>query len=163
MALEFAFIAPLMLLLTVGFFELIFLLSDMHTASEATRRGARIAIVQSPIADLSELPGGAGITCTRASSAVSCTGGSVIAEATFDAILAAMQQIAPWLTEQNVQVSYAQSGLDSGSQLITPLVTVRVIDATYQLKSGDAFPSLGLDVAMPSFSTSRLGPTYVLN
>ena len=161
MALEFALIAPLLLLVTVGIFETVFLISDVQTAGEATRRGARVALIESPIVPLTTLTKSSSVTCSSSGGKVSCSSGVVTAEATFTDIVAAMQQIAPWVTSQNVLVTYAKSGIDTDAKLMTPLITVALTNVTYQPKTTASF-DLDMKVSLPAFETSQLGPTVVV-
>lgn len=162
MAVEFALIAPLLLLVTAAIFETIFLISDIQTASEATRRGARIALVENPIVAYSTVAKNSSITCTQKGGTVSCSTGTVAAAATFTAMVTAMQQIAPWITAENVRVTYAKSGIDTDAKLLTPLITVEIVNATYQPKATSSF-DLDLAVPLGSFETSQLGATVVVN
>jgi Flp pilus assembly protein TadG len=161
MAVEFALIAPLLLLITVGIFETIFLLSDIQTASEATRRGARIALIEDPIVAYNTVAKSNTVTCTSSGSKVSCSSGTVSAEATFTDIVASMKEIAPWVTDQNVRVIYAKSGIDTDAKLLTPLITVELTNVTYQPKTTSSF-DIDLKVSLPSFETSQLGTTVVV-
>ncbi|MEQ9641771.1 MAG: TadE/TadG family type IV pilus assembly protein [Alphaproteobacteria bacterium] len=164
MAAEFALIAPLLLLVTVGIFETIFVISDLQTASEATRRGARLALIGAPVAGLGNVSNTVNVVCTGNGGGgdPTCTNGTVQAAQVFSGMVAAMQQIVPWLEPQNVRVTYAKSDIADESGLLTPLITVEIINATYQPKVTSSF-NLDLAIPLPSFETSQLGPTIVLN
>lgn len=164
MAAEFTLIAPLLLLVTVGIFETIFVISDFQTASEATRRGARIALIGTPVATLNNVSNSVSVVCTGSNGGTdpNCTNGSLQAAAVFTNIVTAMQQIAPWLEPQNVRVTYAKSDIADESGLLTPLITVEIINANYEPKVTQSF-SIDLAIPLPSFETTQLGPTIVLN
>ena len=169
-AIEFAFILPLLLIFTIGVIEFGLILFDFHRAGEATRRALRLALINPPIsAALNNLTSGP-IVCNGGSSGVSCSPGSTTAtaDATFNAIVASMQGVFPTIQATNVRVTYSDSGLDAGLPpgLVTPLITVSL--------TGVSRPYFILNVAaaitgmqraqstqfnLPSFATTAVGPT----
>ena len=62
-AIEFAIVLPALLILSLAGLEFALIMFDYHNAGEATRRGARVAIIEQPMIDLSNMTT-AGITCT---------------------------------------------------------------------------------------------------
>lgn len=163
MAAEFTLIAPLLLLVTVGIFETIFVISDFQTDSEATRRGARLALIGTPIATLNNVSNNTSVVCTGNNDAdPTCTNGTLQAADVFKGIVASMQKIAPWLQATNVRVTYSKSDIADESGLLTPMITVEIINASYQPKVTQSF-NIDLAIPLPSFETTQLGPTIVLN
>ena len=160
-ATEFALVLPALLLLTLGSLEVGLIMFEFHKASEAARRGVRTALVSDPIIDLADL-GSTPITCTGPGS-VSCSAGSIDNSASFDAIVAAMQEVASNITSANVIVTYTDSGLDiTGSgDSITPLVTVEVTGLQYDFVALRYVPGLSTVIELPSFDTTRLAHTTV--
>ena len=61
-AVEFSILLPILLVASIGALELALIIFDFHRASEAIRRGARMAIIQPPLVDLDGLGSGT-ITC----------------------------------------------------------------------------------------------------
>ncbi len=160
-AIEFAFILPLLLIFTIGVIEFGLILFDFHRASEATRRALRLALINPPLTTLSTISN-ASITCTKSGGNVSCTAGTVqgTAGASFDSMVQAMQGVLPTIQDLNVEVTYADSGLDAGLPpgLVTPLVTVRLTNLTRPFIVLNVF-GLPASLTFPGFSTSAVGPT----
>lgn len=100
------------------------------------------------------------MACTD-SGGVSCGNATVDSSASFDAIVAAMQQVFPTLGADNATVTYADSGLDIGGtdETITPLITVGVTGLTYDFVAVKFLPGLPSDFDFPSFNTTRLAHT----
>ena len=181
-AVEFAFLFPIALVFTFGLIEFSLILFDFHRLSEATRRGARAAIIQPSVADLSGMTPTSTtiITCsgdatTGPSFTVSCSGGSTSSNANtiFATIMADMQGIKSDLMGDNVTISYAATGVSTGtSGLVTPMVTVSITGFQYTYYtltlvddllalSGTSGDVLGGTTTMtfPDFATSRVGAT----
>ena len=158
---EFALVLPALLLLTLGALEVGLIMFDFHKVSEATRRGLRAALIEDAIIDLADLDS-TPITCTGSGS-VSCSGGSVDNSGSFDTIVAAMQEISPRISGDNVIVTYSDSGLDiSGTgETVTPLVTVEVSGLSYEFVAMTYIPGLPEQLDLPSFDTTRLAHTTV--
>ncbi len=177
-AVEFAFLFPIALVFTFGLIEFSLILFDFHRLSEATRRGARAAIIQTAVADLSGLTGGV-ISCqgsgaTPSNYGVTCST-SVANAAAFETIVRDMQGIKPDLTGSNVSITYTDTGVTGGAStpgLMTPMVTVQVTGFQYSYfvltlvddlftvggGSGTDFSS-STTFDFPDFATSRVGPT----
>lgn len=160
-ATEFAMVLPALLLLTIGSLEVGLIMFDYHRVSEATRRGLRTALIEDSIIDLADLDT-TPITCSGPGS-VSCSGGTVDSSASFDAVVSAMQEVAPRITAANVIVTYTDSGLDitGTGETVTPLVTVEVTGLVYDFVALNYVPGLSTIISMPSFETTRLSHTTV--
>lgn len=160
-AIEFALIAPVLLIISLGVIEMSLLLYDYHLAGEATRRGARTAVIAAPIAELDGVKD-ADIVCgADTEGAVSCTGAGLDDEASFDTILASMQSIMPSLTANNLRVSYSASGVsaDATAGIATPLVTVGLVGVVHALTIGRIVPGLPSEITFPPLTTSALAPS----
>ena len=132
---EFAIIVPVLLAITLGIVEFGLVLFEYHRLGEATRRGAREAVIETPMAQLTGLTSGS-VDCQGPSGAVTCTGGAVSSavEDTFTLVLAGMQDILPTLSDSNVHVIYSDSGITDPTAtpgIITPTVTVEVQGHAY--------------------------------
>ena len=161
-AIEFAFVFPVLLVISLGALDASLLMYEMHNGTEAVRRGAREAVVQQNtlIAEADIIS--ATITCTSNGSSVSCTGGSVESDAQsiFDDILAVMQSMLPELTAADVTVTYGDSGISNGG-VVTPTVTVSIANAGYDLIVGHLWLIDAGFVPLPSFRTTRvMNPTF---
>ena len=172
---EFAFIAPLLFLITFGVAELGFFYFQYQALDAATRMGARIAATRGPaitgIPDcgvtVTTSPGnycsasGAGTqwsaTCTGTT--LTTSGGGVAAgcdSALLGRILQEMQKVYPSLVQNNIVVTFSGSNLGFvGKGRPVPLVTVQVTGVTARLPALTAF-GIG-PFPMPSFSTSLPG------
>jgi hypothetical protein len=154
---EFGFIAPMLVLITFAILEFSLVLFEQHRANEATRRGARQAVIGAAIADLSTLAPGVNVTCTSAGGTVDCGGITVTSTATFDTILADMQAILPDITPEHVNIVYSDSGLgaiDSGG--IKPFVTVSLIDYRHTFIALGALPGMPSEITLPDFAATEV-------
>jgi Flp pilus assembly protein TadG len=164
-AVEFAFVAPLLIGFTGAIFEVIFIAYDFNLASEATRRGLRTALVQDPVGaiiNVNTTP----VVCGKSGSAVSCTGGSPTSSASggFNAVLAGMQAIKTDIAASNVQISYSTSGLDdpvTAPGVVTPLITVKLIGLTYSFRLLTLIPGAPTTFQFPAFTSAAVGPSSV--
>ena len=159
-AVEFAFVAPLLIAFTAGIFEVIFIAYDYNLASEATRRGLRVAVLQPPVGTITGIDT-TPVVCTSAGGA-SCTGGALSSGATFNAVVAAIQAIKPNVAAANVQVTYSTSGLDdpiTGPGIITSLITVRLIGLSYNFQLLAVVPGMPTRFDFPAFTASAIGPS----
>lgn len=164
-AVEFAFIALPLVIISSVLLELAIILFDYHTATEATRRGIRTALTNAqPVADIDDLLTSSNIVCTGTVNGVQCTGGDLESASAFDAIVVSMQQIMPVIGSDNVVVTYSPSRLDAPPNpgdiiaILTPLVTVSVVGLQHQFL---LFPD-ALTFTFPSFSTSRVAPSEIV-
>lgn len=159
-ALEFAFIAPLLFTVTLGALEVVFIVSDYHAATEATRRGARQAITGTPVATLGNLDANA-ITCSGSGEAVSCSSGSVRSAESFAEIVGEIRATAPFVRPENVRVSYRASGVvvDGAGAFVTPLVTVSLVGVRHEFFALGLIPGMPTSMTYPGFESTRLAPT----
>lgn len=153
-------IAPLLLTVTLGALELAFVAYDFHAATEATRRGARQAIMATPVASLGNLGGGA-ITCAGAQNTVSCSPGSVRSAQSFAAIVQEIRAAAPFVLADNVRVSYRSSGVvvDAAGAFVTPLVTVSLVNVRHEFVALRLIPGMPTSMTYPGFESTRLAAT----
>ena len=54
-ALEFAFVFPLLLIISIGALDIALLMFEFHNSTEATRRGVREAVIQFPVVNVAEI------------------------------------------------------------------------------------------------------------
>lgn len=158
-AVEFAMIAPLLVVLSVAMLEFGLIMFDYHRYSEATRRGVRLAMINTPITSLANLAstpvncegtGGGGVTCT---------GAVVSSAATFTTLFADMQAIVPDLTADKVTVSYADSAVTNISGMVTPVVTVSLSNVTRNFMILNIIPGMPETFTFPTFTSSRVAAT----
>jgi hypothetical protein len=126
--LEFALIAPILVLLTFGTIEFAFMLYDLHRYGNAARNAVRMAAIVPPVAALTNLST-TPVVCTG-SGGLFCTGGAVKSTASFDQILAAAQAEVPELTAANIRLTYRPSGIDivaPVSVTATPAITIELV------------------------------------
>ena len=153
---EFAFVFPILVVASVGALELAMIIFDFHTASEATRRGVRTAIIEQPLATLGSI--GSGISCvTSGVSNVSCSGGTVTDKQIFDRILADMQQIMPQLTRNDITITYTDSGVFNVGGVVRPLVSISLQNLQHDFVIVNLLPGLPSSITYPSFETTRMG------
>ena len=162
-AIEFAFIVPALIIFTVGILEFGLILFDYHRASEATRRASRLALIQTPLAELDTLRT-VDLDCTANSGGtVSCTNDTEDGDAdtNFAAMITTMQAVFADIGNTNVQVGYVASGIDSAAnaELVTALVTVNLTGVTHSFVVLDIVPGVPSSITYPAFSTSALRST----
>ncbi len=158
MAVEFAILVPIIIVVTAALFEFVWLMYDYQAATDATREGVRAALIGDTLADLANLET-QDVVCTFSGGSTSCSGGAAAssANATFAAILAAMQVPKADVANSEVQVTYSWSQVDgAGSSIKTPLVTVSLINATHELFLLPQWVGMADQFPMPAFSSSRL-------
>ncbi len=166
-AIEFAFIVPALILFTVGILEFGLILFDYHRAGEATRRASRLALIQDPLATLDTLRT-KDLSCTAsASGTVSCTDSTDNGDsnASFKAMIDAMQAIFPDIGNTNVQIVYAASGIDDAAneEVVTALVTVSLTGVSHTFVALGIVPGVPSSMTLPTFSTSALRATEVIS
>jgi Flp pilus assembly protein TadG len=159
---EFALILPTLLIVSFGAIEFTITMFDYHRLGEAARRGARQAIMSPPVAKLETLQATGTITCTNKGS-LSCGGATThaTAAANFNAVLSAIQEIAPGIAASNVTISYTWSGIGDLSTPggIKPVVTVALTGVTHQFTLLSILPALD-HIVLPSFTTSVVANAY---
>ena len=166
-AIEFAFIVPVLILFTVGILEFGLILFDYHRAGEATRRASRLVLIQDPLATLDTLRT-TDLSCTaNAGGTVSCTGSTDNgdSDANFAAMIAAMQAVFSDIGNTNVQVGYAASGIDAAANtgIVTALVTVSLTGVSHTFLALGIVPGVPSSMILPTFSTSALRGTEVIS
>lgn len=156
---EFAFLAPVLLVFSFGIIDLTLYLFDYHRAGEATRRGTRTATIAPAIIDIDDLNPGDKATCTSSGGAVNCGVYATPDSASFARVLTQMQFIQPYVAENNVVIDYQLSDVGDpttpGGTL--PLITVSLINMPYDLTMLKAFPLMPTSFRMPTFSITFLG------
>jgi Flp pilus assembly protein TadG len=135
---EFTLVFPVVMLVTLGTFDVAYMLFDWAAANKATFAGARRAVVLDPVAtEVTQLTyttagdhlgeacfdpkDGTANTdsdcptvdtvCTPATTVGSCTNGYTWNETAFANLFNVMKVIFPRLQRQNVQISYQTNGL----------------------------------------------------
>jgi hypothetical protein len=164
-ALEFALIAPVLMLLTFGAIEVVIALFDMHRMGDATRAAARAAAVSPMIPDPARVADGP-VVCNGSGSSASC-GGSIANGASFSTILAAAQRSMPALTGGNLRLTYRDSGALAGSipagAAITPAITVELVGVVRQSFFLATFlPGAASTYTLPGSATTVMGASIPL-
>ena len=158
-AVEFAFVAPVLFLLTLGIIELGMILFEVHRVGEAARRGARVALIEDPIPKLLDLST-KDITCNGADDgSVSCAGVTVADPTSFTDVLTAMQNILPTLKGSSVAISYTDSDITDATELtglVTPILTLSVEGYQYSYFFLDTLPGIPATMTLPQFATTRV-------
>ncbi len=158
-AVEFAFVAPVLFLLTLGMIELGMILFEYHRMGEAARSGARVALIEDPIPKLIDLSNKPNITCNGADDgSVSCNV-TVADSSSFTDVLTAMQNILPALKGSNVAISYIDSDITDATELtglVTPILTLSIEGYQYSYFFLDTVPGIPATMTLPGFSTTRV-------
>tara|TARA_B100000315_G_C14326300_1_gene473183 strand:- start:1 stop:561 length:561 start_codon:yes stop_codon:yes gene_type:complete len=156
---SFGILLPALVLISFGVIETSLVVFDFHRASEATRRAARMAIVQDPIMDSSEFASGSEVTCTSTGGIVTCGGVALGTTATFDEIITNIQLVLPNIMPANLEIVYSDSGLGDVTTPggIIPLVTVRLKNLYQNFKLIGNLPGLPSGFIYPDFETSQMG------
>ncbi|GLQ07383.1 TadE/TadG family type IV pilus assembly protein [Sneathiella chinensis] len=149
-AVEFAFILPLLLLLSFAAIEFIAVFSEYHKANEATRIIARNLSKATPLVSQSTLLSNSPHVCTPET----CPG--------LSGIIADAQKILPALTTADVNVTYevkdvANIGYSVGYK---PMITVRLDGVQYNFTLISMFPGVPQGFALNPAETSTLGKWY---
>lgn len=154
-AIEFAFVAPVLITFTFGILEFALAMGDYLRASEALRAATRVAAIQPAIADLSSLDE-TPATCSNSGS-VSCSGFSINNAGSFSAILTEAQRILPDITASQLSVTYSSSGAGYSTTAdgTAPMVTVRLSNYEHDLILQGLIPGVNT-ISFPDFSTSRI-------
>ncbi|MHA1598562.1 MAG: TadE/TadG family type IV pilus assembly protein [Alphaproteobacteria bacterium] len=158
-AVGFAFVMPVLVLISLSILEFSLIVFDYHRAGEATRRGARTAALSSPIMAVSGLTSGGTVSCTSSGGGVSCAGATVEQPAVFDTLIAEMQAIQPAIKASNVVIDYVDVGLGDATTPggIIPMVTVKIVNLERPFLMLSGFPGFGPSITYPAFSTSQIG------
>lgn len=157
-ALSTALIMPLVLLVSLGFVDFALLVSDMHRATEATRRAARAAAIAEPIPAIDTMAEGSEIVCTANANGVDCGGAAVTNPAVFDAVLAEARRLIPDLGHANLAVTYTHRGLGDADRPsgILPLIRVDLRAVTFRFRALRIFPGAPETLTLPSFESVQI-------
>lgn len=155
----FALVAPILILLSLGILEFALVIFDYHRAGEATRRAARLAAINAPIANVSGFSAGSSIECGSSGGTVSCAGAAVANAGVFDTIVGGVQAVLPGVTAANLVVRYSDSGIGDPTTPggIIPLVSVRLNGVEHPFLFIGGFPGMPSAVTFPPFVTNQLG------
>jgi Flp pilus assembly protein TadG len=171
---ETALVFPMLLLMTFGLLEFGYVFWEYHTAEKATAIATRYAVTRGPL--LAQLTDGShdcfaanpstvapGTPCSDAAipaaSPITCTvaGAGGCDSTVLAAMVTQMQQIAPFVTSGNVQVTLAQSKMGFiGRGAAIPLITVQTTGLTYNFVTIGGLLGVG-PITMPSFATTLVG------
>jgi Flp pilus assembly protein TadG len=162
---EFGITFPVLILLSFGLLEFSLVVFDYQRAAEATRRGVRLAIIQPPIPNTTNLnppeegSPGTTIVCTAPAGTVTCTGGSpsTHADALWAALMAEMREAYPTLTDANVRVTFEGTQVGDSDDVggVFPLVTVELTGVVHEMMVGHL---IFIDsIEFPSFKATVLG------
>ena len=145
-AVEFAFILPIVIVLTFGLIELALILFDYHRAGEAMRKAVRAFEIGPAITSFATLP-------------VTCPGGAACDAARINAVIADINVSLPQLNSENLQITYKDSGLDvtATDDVVTPVITVSIVNLQHDyLILSSIVPGVPDSFTFPAFSTSRV-------
>jgi Flp pilus assembly protein TadG len=148
-AVEFALVFPVILVLTLGTFELGLAVFEYHRVGEAMRGLARSFEIDPPITSYADLP-------------ATCPGSAVCDGVRIGAAVADVQAIVPGFLAANLRIDYRASGLDDASTpgMVTPTVTVSAVGLRYQyVVLPRVIPGIGNFLTLPAFSTTRVVST----
>lgn len=166
---EYTLVFAMLMVLTFGLIEFGLVLHQYNNSEKATAAGARFAATQGPVyVGLSDcgvstsLP--AGTMCSSVAGASSwtviCNAGAPASGcqgAALNALVARMQQFAPQIEAQNVQVILRGAGLGFvGRGSPVPMVTVRLTGMTYDFIAMNSLLGLG-QLNMPGFDATIVG------
>lgn len=132
--------------LLLAIFEFALLLSSWSRGTEATRAGARLAVVSNPLTDLAELD-----ASTDGSIQINC------GEQDCGRIFANMAAVLPELERENVAVRYAYSDLghpERPAELRILSISVSIEGLQHELVVPGIL-GLPLTISMPGFETAR--------
>lgn len=177
-AAEFVLVLPGALLLLFGIIDVGNYAWTLNEYEKATQIGTRFAVVTNVVAPALETQSYTGVTCNGTALRVGdricrealgtlqcsstacncvvapCPAGNVNATR-FGAIVTRMQAIQPEIAASTVRVEYRGSGLgyagDPNKPEIAPLITVRIVNATY---TPIVLSPFGVAVPLPDFSYS---------
>jgi len=169
---EYTLVFTMLMVLTFGLIEFGLAFHQYNAAETATGVGARYVATRGPvvtgISDCGVTTSAtAGTNCASVSGSsawtITCNAGSPsgACQATvLNALVTRMQQFAPDIEAQNVQVVLRGSGLGYvGRGSPVPLVTVRLTGMTYDFIAIDDLLGFGA-VTMPSFDATLVGEDF---
>ncbi|MBL4908192.1 MAG: pilus assembly protein [Sneathiella sp.] len=149
-AVEFAFIMPLLLLISFATIEFIAVTFEYHKANEATRVIARNLSLAAPLVSEATLIAANTYTCTTAT----CSG--------ISGMITDAQALLPYLTASDVEISYEITDLGNIGYSVgyKPMIVVKLTDLTYNFVMLGAFPGVPDSIALTPAETSILGKWY---
>ena len=144
-AVEMALIFPILIVISLGVFELSGVLFFMHRANEAMTETARASLIEPPVVDLDLLP-------------VECPGGGGCDATRLDELLAIAQRYVPGMTAANLRVKIESSGVSSSNQagIVTPIIRVELTGLQYHLIAAQLF-GFGASFTVPPITASQFG------
>jgi len=154
---EFAFIAPALIVFSVLILEFTLAFMNYIKLDEAARQATRTAFMESPVASIANLSGSAAV-CTKPANTLSCGSYSVNSSTAFNNIVASAQNVVSNLNSANVTVTYTPSGigLSSTADGTAPIVTVTISGYQHTFFIGSM---IGINsVTFGSVSSSRIKP-----
>lgn len=149
-AVEFAFVMPMLLVISFAIIEFIIVFMEYHKANEATRIIARNLSRSAPLVSEATLVAANTYTCTTAT----CAGiGTMIADA---------QQLLPNLTATDVEISYEVKDLGNIGYSVgfKPLIIVKLTSLNHNFIILGAFPGVPTSIVLNPAETSILGKWY---
>lgn len=163
-ATEAAIIIPFLIVLTVAIIEFIVFLYDWQIVTNATREGARAALIAPNIGSLTNLSSlGQVVECEWSGGGATCINGTVTtnADAIYTGIVTVMQDLVPGIEATMVKIDYTFSSTDNvaTSSLKTPLVSVRLEGFQHTFIVLDLFVGTPFTVTLPPFESGRLSHT----
>lgn len=162
-AVSFAVFVPLIAVISIAILEFASASLDYHRAGEATRRGARLAAILPPVADLSFLQPDTEVVCTATGDVPACDGAVLETPGTFDAVIASMSAMLPAIASENVEIVYSPSGLGDAATPggILPLAQINLSGVGHSYAVLDSLvPGVAGDLMLPAFSTTSLAGGY---
>lgn len=169
---EYTLVFTMLMVLTFGLIEFGVALHQYNAAETATGVGARYIATRGPvvtgISDCGVTTSAtAGTSCAAVSGSatwtITCNAGSpsgACQSTVLNALVARMQQFAPEIQAQNVQVVLRGSGLGYvGRGAPVPMVTVRLTGMTYNFIAIDDLMGFGA-ITMPGFDASLVGEDF---
>lgn len=166
---EYTLVFALLMVLTFGLIEFGLIMHQYNAAEKATAYGSRFIATRGPVATgipdcgvATTLPAGTMCSAVGGSSSWTrtCNAGAPGAgcnAAVLNELVTEMQQFAPWIEAQNVQVVLRGAGLGFvGRGAPVPMVTVRLTGMTFDFIALDDLLGLG-QLAMPGFDATLVG------
>jgi TadE-like protein len=151
MAMEFAFVFPILLVLTIGVLELGIVFFGFHRAGEATRSISRLFLVDPPLTSFATMP-------------VTCPGGATCDDTKIQNTVDSVQGLMPGFQITNLQIDYRASGLAGAGPagLVMPVMNVRIVGLNYNFFIlNSLIPGFPDSISFPPFATSQLMATMI--
>lgn len=158
-AVPFALLAPMLVLLSLGTVEISTLMFEWHRTSEATRWAARHLAIEAPLANVSGFDRGTVITCQGSVDDLPvCSGAAIASNSSWSELVSAVTAKQPLLSAQNIKVIYQDSGLGNPSTPggILPLVSVELVNVTKPLMVLGGYMGLPADFTFPPFRSYQI-------